>query len=102
MKDIREKAIKYGTTDIQQIDAIDRFIIKALAKQKEEILDRLPKEIERLADFDLVKAIKFKQKAGSNNKDIQFGYEQSLRLTKTWFVQAKKALSQIKDIIKES
>ena len=40
-KDIRFKAVEYGTCDLQQISAIDRIITKKLKAQRKELLGKV-------------------------------------------------------------
>lgn len=63
-----------------------------LQSQRTQILGEIG--LEKLGEFDLIKAIKFKQRV-AGNKDAEFGYEQSLSLIKIWF---KKALQKIKEV----
>jgi len=56
------RAVRYGTTNLQTIDAIEKQIQKVLAQQKEEIEDLINKEYEKAENMqgeyeDIKKAI---------------------------------------------
>lgn len=39
--DIHHKAVKYGTTDLQQIEAIDRLLAEARKEEREKLIERV-------------------------------------------------------------